>query len=154
MTAEKSLVSCTPSLQPEIGLRHKIPVIQKTINPPFHPGQRGSFEEGVWSQSPDGSFAPHPLASFLHIPDHAPLRSERILFRTVILQALYEAHHGDAEAADWLLTPSADLTEVCDHALIEAGWLHTISKRVLDGEVGLPPWKVWRYFWVRDYGKI
>lgn len=96
--------------------------------------------------SPD-SHPRHPLASFMAIPDKAPHRAEVLLFRTVILQAIYEACGGDAEARHWLLSRSEDLDEVCDYAQTTSGFIQKVTLQLLSGQLAMPDWRVWRYLW-------
>lgn len=89
----------------------------------------------------------HPLAAFMAVPDLAPNRAEVLLFRTVILQAIYEACGGDAEAKHWLLNPSEDLDEVCDYAQTTAGFVQRVTLQALANQLPMPDWRVWRYLW-------
>lgn len=94
-----------------------------------------------------GSLVPNPVALLMMMPADDPYRQERLLFRTVIMQAFYEAQAGDVGAIRWLLTPNRDLQEVCDLAGVERLWIHRIARRVIRRDLQLPSWKVWRFFW-------
>ena len=89
----------------------------------------------------------HPLASFMSLPDTTPCRAEALLFRTVILQAIYEACGGDAEARYWLLNPGEDLNEVCDYARVLPDFIQRVTLQLLAGQLAMPDWRVWRYLW-------
>lgn len=89
----------------------------------------------------------HPLATFMTVEESHPHRAETLLFRTVILQAIYEACGGDAEARFWLLNNSNDLTEVCDYAETSPRFIQSVTLQLLSGRVPMPDWRVWRYMW-------
>ena len=89
----------------------------------------------------------HPLACFFDIPQNDTTRPVQLLFRTVILNALYDGLKGQKEAKHWLLTPSADMEEVCDFAHLSPSWVRRISREILNNQHPMPAYRIWRYLW-------
>lgn len=91
--------------------------------------------------------ASHPFSRFFDVAYTNPNRSVILLFRTVIIAAIYDGIKGCPEARDWLLTPSADIQEVADLADLPCCWLRRIAHQVFTRKTSLPPYRVWRYLW-------
>ena len=89
----------------------------------------------------------HPLARMFDVPHSDPTRPIQLLFRTVILNALYDGLKGCHEAQAWLLTPSADLDYVSDFAQVPPAWVCHISQEILNKMHPMPPYRLWRYLW-------
>lgn len=89
----------------------------------------------------------HPLARLFDIPFSAPNRGIMLLFRTVILNAVYDGLKGCPEAKKWLLTPSADMQQVADYANLTPAWVQRVSIEVLSNKHPMPPYRIWRYLW-------
>lgn len=91
--------------------------------------------------------ANHPLARLFDIPLREPNRDIQLLYRTVILRALYEGLKGCSDARTWLLIPSPDMTDVSDFANLCPHWIRRISREILQRKHPMPPYRVWRYLW-------
>lgn len=89
----------------------------------------------------------HPLARFFDLPPGSPNRAIKMLFRTVILHAIYDGLKGCPEARRWLLTPSEDLHHVSDLANLCPHWVRCTSRDILAKKHTMPAYRVWRYLW-------
>lgn len=114
----------------------------------FNPILRERVQRGFKQLTPS-LWRTHPLSAWFHVPDHHPTRSEIMLFRTVLLQAMYDACGGDRDAQSYLLTLTPDLQEVCDMAQTSPLFVGRVTTDLLAGKLMMPDYKVWRYFWAR-----
>lgn len=90
---------------------------------------------------------PHILYRWFDVDLGHPNRIEILLFRTVILDAFYDLAKNCAAAEKWLLTPSADMSEVADYAEVSVDQIHSIALSIKAGLIKLPAWRIWRYTW-------
>lgn len=89
----------------------------------------------------------HPFGRFFNVCHANPNRPIVLLFRTVIIAALYDSLKGCEAAKTWLLTESDDLAEVADYAALSSGWVRRIAHQAITGEIQLPSYRLWRYVW-------
>lgn len=90
---------------------------------------------------------PYILYRWFDVAQNQPNRSIILLYRTVILDALYDLAKNCPKAHSWLFTPSADLTEVADYANVTVGQIQSIALSVQWEGIKLPAWRIWRYTW-------
>ena len=122
---------------------------RQRLAPILHPALPIAADGQSWGVAGQPRQVPpaHPLAPLLLVAANRAGWAETILFRTVVLNAFYDAVGGDADAQLWLTVPSPDLTEVCDLASLCPYWVGYVARQLIAGTLGLPPYRIWRYFW-------
>ena len=92
----------------------------------------------------------HPFESFLKIQPNHPNREIIILFRTVIIQAIYDAKNGDKPAKRWLLIPSKDLEQVADYADTSPYYIKQLTNAALQESFNMVGYRSLRYVWSQN----